>query len=83
VDPITQPAIRALLDEFDAMGITVEALPELRKLAQQYPEDARLQKAVHGMASSILAKCTNGRRVKMGAQPHQLAEVLTILADGK
>jgi hypothetical protein len=52
VDAIAQPAIRALLDEFDAMGITVEALPELRALAVQYPDDTRLQKAVREMAAS-------------------------------
>jgi hypothetical protein len=73
VDAVARPAIRALLDEFDAMGITVEALPELHALAKQHPDDARLQKAVRDMASVIVSKCTDGTRVKMGAQPHQLA----------
>ncbi|MFN7561988.1 MAG: hypothetical protein ACK5TH_09430 [Prosthecobacter sp.] len=79
VDAITQPAIRALLDEFDAMGITVEALPELHALAKQHPDDARLQKAVRDMASVIVSKCTDGKRVKMGAQPHQLAAVVEVV----
>jgi hypothetical protein len=79
IDAITQPAIRALLDEFDAMGITVEALPELHALAKQHPDDARLQKAVRGMASVIINKCTDGTRVKMGAQPHQLAAVAEVV----
>jgi hypothetical protein len=57
------------------MGITVEALPELRALAVQYPDDTRLQKAVREMAAMIVSKCTDGTRVKMGAQPHQLAAV--------
>ncbi len=79
VDAITQPAIRSLLDEFDAMGITVEALPELHALAKQHPDDARLQKAVRGMASVIINKCTDGTRVKLGAQPHQLAAVAELV----
>jgi hypothetical protein len=79
VDAITQPAIRALLDEFDAMGITVEALPELQMLASQFPDDKRLQKAVRDMASVIVSKCTDSTRVKMGAQPHQLAAVVELV----
>lgn len=78
VDAVTRPALRALLDEFDAMGITVEALPELRQLAERFPEDTRLHKAVRDMASVIFAKCSDGKRVKMGAQPHQLAAVVGI-----
>jgi hypothetical protein len=79
IDAITQPAIRALLDEFDAMGITVEALPELHALAKQHPDDARLQKAVRDMASVIVSKCTDGTRVKLGVQPHQLAAVAEVV----
>jgi len=79
IDAITQSAIRALLDEFDAMGITVEALPELHALAKQHPDDARLQKAVRDMASVIISKCTDGTRVKLGAQPHQLAAVAEVV----
>lgn len=79
VDAITLPAIRALLDEFDAMGITVEALPELQALAQQHPNDTRLQKAVRDMAAMIVSQCTDGTRVKMGAQPHQLAAVADVV----
>jgi hypothetical protein len=79
VDAVALPAIRALLDEFDAMGITVEALPELHALAKQHPDDARLQKAVRDMASVIVSKCTDGTRVKLGAQPHQLAAVAEVV----
>jgi hypothetical protein len=79
VDAVALPAIRALLDEFHAMGITVEALPELHALAKQHPDDARLQKAVRDMASVIISKCTDGTRVKMGAQPHQLAAVAEVV----
>jgi hypothetical protein len=68
-----------LLDEFDAMGITVEALPELHALAKQHPDDARLQKAVRDMASVIIKKCTDGTRVKLGAQPHQLAAIAEVV----
>jgi hypothetical protein len=75
LDQITLPAIKALLDEFDAMGITVEALPELLTLAALFPDDARLQGAVQDMTAGIIAKCTDGKRVKMGAQPNQLAAV--------
>ena len=79
VDAIAQPAIRALLDEFDAMGITVEALPELQTLSKQYPDDTRLKKAVRDMASVIVSKCSDGTRFKMGAQPHQLAAVVEVV----
>ena len=73
VDAVAKPAIRAMLDEFDAMGLTVEALPELITLAKIYPDDTRLAAAVQTMAASLIAKCTDGTRVKMGASPHQLA----------
>ncbi len=75
MDGVARPAIKALLDEFDAMGITVEALPELLTLAGLFSDDARLQKATQNMAASLIAKCTDGKRVKMGAQPNQLAAV--------
>ena len=75
LDQVTRPAIKTLLDEFDAMGITIEALPELLTLAGLYPVDGRLQKATQSMTADIIAKCTDGQRVKMGAQPHQLATV--------
>jgi len=48
-------------------------LPELLALAGLYPDDARLAVAVKMMAGSILAKCTDGRRVRMGASPGQIA----------
>ena len=73
VDAVAKPAIRAMLDEFDAMGLTVEALPELVTLAKIYTDDTRLAAAVRTMAASLIAKCTDGTRVKMGASPHQLA----------
>ncbi len=75
VDVVARPAIKALLDEFDAMGITVEALPEMLIMASLYPDDARLRAALSTMASSLVEKCTDGRQVKMGAQPNQLAVV--------
>jgi hypothetical protein len=78
IDAVAKPAIKALLDEFDAMGITVEALPELLTLSTLYPEDTRLKKAVSTMASFLIEKCTDGKNVKMGAQPNQLAAVPTV-----
>jgi hypothetical protein len=75
VDAVAKPAIKALLDEFDAMGITVEALPEMLAISTLYPEDARIKTAVSAMASSIIEKCTDGKNVKMGSQPNQLAVV--------
>ncbi len=73
VESVAKPAVRAMLDEFDAMGVTVEALPELITLANIFPGDTRLADSVKRMAVSIAAKCTDGKRVKMGASPHQLA----------
>lgn len=81
LDRVILPAIRALLDEFDAMGQTVEALPELQKLATLFPADARLRSAVSTMTAGIIGKCTDGKRVKMGAQPDQLAAALIGHAD--
>lgn len=75
---VTRRAVAALLDEFDAMGVTVEALPELQKLSRLDPDDPRLRGAVAAMASAIVAKCTDGRRVKLGAQPEQLAAVARV-----
>lgn len=75
IDAVARPSIKALLDEFDAMGINVEALPEMLVLAQMYPGDTRLKTAVSQMASSLIEKSTDGKQVKMGAQPNQLAVV--------
>lgn len=76
VDAVTKPAVKALLDEFEAMGMTVEALPELQTLAGLYPDDGRLKSAVQVMAGSIVGKCSDGQRVKMGAALAQLAAVV-------
>lgn len=75
VDQALAPALQALLDEFDAVGLTVEALPELQTLAHLDPGNARLRQALAAAAAAIVAQCTDGKRVKMGAQPDQLAAV--------
>ena len=80
VDAVARPAIKALLDEFDAAGITVEALPELVTLRRVHPDDSRLGTAVAQMASSLIEKCTDGKQVKMGAQPNQLSAVPGVMA---
>lgn len=72
---IAGPAVASLLDEFDAMGITVECLPELMPLLPQVPDPDRLRGALDRVAASLVEKCTDGTRVKLGAQPHQLAAV--------
>lgn len=54
-------------------------LRELHALAKQHPNDVWLQKAVRDMASVIVNKCTDGTRVRMGAQPHQLAAVAEVV----
>lgn len=73
--PVTDAAAAALLDEFDAMGITVEALPELLDLARLNPGDDRLRQAVRSMAASLVARCTGGGITRLAVQPHQLAAV--------
>ncbi|HBJ83987.1 MAG TPA: hypothetical protein DDZ88_08985 [Verrucomicrobiales bacterium] len=78
LDAATRPAIKALLDEFDAMGLTVDALPELQVLAALHPEDARLQASVSSMAGLIVGKCTDGQRVKLGAAAAQLAALVRV-----
>jgi hypothetical protein len=78
LDAVTRPAIKALLNEFDAMGLTVDALPELQTLATLYPEDERLQAAVPATAGLIVGKCTNGERVKLGSAAAQLAALVRV-----
>lgn len=78
VQRVAELALRALLDEFDAMGITVEALPELLRMREVFPEDRRLQDAIGAMAADLVGKCTDGKRVRMGAQPDQLAAVARV-----
>ena len=75
VDAVARPAIKALLNEFEAMGITVEALPEMLAMSALYSDDARLKAALSLMASSLIEKSMDGKQVKMGAQPNQLAVV--------
>lgn len=80
VKAIADPAIAALLDEFDAMGITVECLPELIPLLPHVSEADRLRSALDRVAASLVEKSTDGTRVRLGAQPHQLAAVADWLA---
>lgn len=75
VKTVAEPAVAVLLDEFDAMGITVECLPELSPLVPQVSDSDRLRQALDRVAASLVDKCTDGSRVKLGAQPHQLAAV--------
>lgn len=75
VNRVLAPAVETLLDEFDAMGQTVEALPALQDLAALDPADTRLRQAVTAAAAVVVSQCTDGKRVKMGAQPDQLAAV--------
>lgn len=79
VRTVAAPAITALLDEFDDMGITVECLPELMALVPFSPEPDRTRAAVVRVAASLVEKSTDGRRIKLGAQPHQLAAVPRML----
>jgi hypothetical protein len=75
VKAVAETAVTALLDEFDAMGITVECLPELMPLVAHLSDPSRLQTALTRVAASLVEKCNDGTRVKMGSQPHQLAAV--------
>lgn len=70
-----RPALNSLLDEFEAMGITVECLPELLPFIRHLPEEPRLPPAIARVAASLVEKCNYGSRVRLGAQPHQLAAV--------
>lgn len=78
VDAVAKPSIKALLDEFDAMGITVDALPELLALRRLYPDNERLRQAIEHMASVIVAKSTDGKRFKLGASLDQLSAVARV-----
>lgn len=76
VDRVLKPAVAALLTEFDAAGITVEAMAELRILKAVMSDDRRLDDAADRMAGMIIGKCTDGRRSRMGVSPNQLAAVV-------
>jgi hypothetical protein len=73
VTAVLAPASGALVKELTTMGATLEALPELISLRRLFPEDAQLRQVTQEMAASIAAKCTDGRRFKMGSAPLQLA----------
>jgi len=47
---------KALIDEFDAMGVTVDALPELLALDALQLEEPRLRKTIEAAASVLLGK---------------------------
>lgn len=79
VDAAARAATQVLLDEFDAAGLTVEALPELLALTRRWPDDARLAAATRTMGAALVEKCVRPGQVKMGAQPHQLAAVADLL----
>lgn len=75
VKGVAGPAVTAILDEFDAMGVTVECLPELMPLVPHASASERLRSTIDRVAASLVEKCTDGTRTKLGAQPHQLAAV--------
>lgn len=79
VKAVAAPALEALLAEFDAMGITVECLPELLLLNPHFPDHTALKSATDRIAASLVGKSTDGSRIHMGAQPHQLAAVAAML----
>lgn len=78
VDAAARPAVAALLTEFDAMGITVDALPELLHLRDLYPDDAKLKSAVETTAAVIISKSTSGDRAKFGVAPDQFAALARV-----
>ncbi len=78
LEAVLRPAVNSLLNEFEAMGITIDALPDLLALRALYPNDARLSSAIAATAAIITSKCTDGRRVKLGVSPDQLAAVATL-----
>ncbi len=75
VKAAAEPALGAILTEFNAMGITVECLPELMVLEKHFPELDGLKPAIDRVAASLVEKSSDGTGVRMGAQPHQLAAV--------
>lgn len=79
VKAVAEPALEALLTEFAAMGITVECLPELLLLNPHFPDHTALESAIDRIAASLAGKSTDGSRIHMGAQPHQLAAVAAML----
>ncbi len=75
VNEILRPAVVALLAEFSTMGITVECMVELKTVFSHLGDD-ELRRTLDSVAASLVEKCTDGARVKAGAQPHQLAAVV-------
>ena len=78
LDAAARPAVTALLHEFDAMGITVDALPELLHLRDLYPDDAKLRAAAEATAAVIISKSTKGDQAKFGVPPDQFAALARV-----
>lgn len=75
VKAVADPALDALLEEFEAMGITVECLAEMIPLRPHCADPQILEATLDRVAASLVEKCSKEDRVRLGAQPHQLAAV--------
>ncbi len=63
-------AMKPLLDEFTALGVTVHCLRELVRYRDQSPEkDGALNKAIDESVSVMLSKCKRAGQARMGVAP--------------
>jgi hypothetical protein len=67
-------AAGALLDEFEAAGLTVIALRELQQYEKLVPQpDKRLREMIEMTRSAIYSECVRGSEVRMRVAPTELA----------
>lgn len=78
VEAVANPAMRALLEEWAASGVTVDLLAELLRHEARQPGDARLRGAIELSASVIREKSTSGLSHRFGAPPTELAALARV-----
>jgi hypothetical protein len=72
--PLAASAVHALLDEFEAAGVTVVGLRELLRHETLNPRpDKRLRPMIEVTASVVRGKCVRGERGRMGVAVADLA----------
>ncbi len=78
VEAVATPAVQALLDEWDASGVTVDLLAELLRYEDRHPHEPRLRGAIELSASVAREKSTRGLSNRFGAPPTELAALARV-----
>jgi hypothetical protein len=79
IEAALEKAMSALLDEWDAMGVTVHALPTLLRYYERHPGNHRVQQAIALAASVAMDQCVRGDAARFNV-PHTEIAALTRVA---